>query len=145
MTLEWDHKGYRISTDPTRLDIDLIHAWISEESYWAAGRTRETTESAVAASLNFGAYAPDGTMVGGARVVGDGVTFAWICDVFVVDDHRDLGIGKALMNAVVAHPAVADVKRVALATGDAHSLYTRYGFEVLDNPERWMIRHGPIV
>jgi GNAT superfamily N-acetyltransferase len=84
-------------------------------------------------------------MVGGARVVGDGVTFAWICDVFVVDDHRGLGLGKALMNAVVDHPAVAEVKRVTLATGDAHDLYTRYGFKALDNPERWMMRSGPII
>ena len=145
MIVERHHDGYLISTDPTRLDIDTIHSWISERSYWAKGRTRATTESAIATSLNFGVYTADGIMVGAARVVGDGVTFAWICDVFVLDAHRGSGIGKALMETVVAHPAVVDVKRVALATGDAHGLYSRYGFEVLDTPERWMIRRGSIL
>lgn len=145
MTFERHHDGYVISADPARLDIEVIHRWISKHSYWAKGRTRATTESAIASSLNFGAYTADGSMVAAARVVGDGVTFAWICDVFVLEAHRGYGIGRALMEAVVAHPAVANVKRAALATGDAHGLYARYGFEILDRPERWMIRRGPTI
>jgi GNAT superfamily N-acetyltransferase len=143
VTIERSHGEYLISTDPTLLDLDLMRRWLAEESYWAKGRTLDTVELAVAHSLNFGAYAPSGEMVGGARVVTDFATFAWLCDVFVVESHRGTGLGKALVATAVEHPRLKDIKRFALATADAQGLYRQYGFEDLDHPERWMVRRGP--
>lgn len=142
MTFEDRHRDYLISTDPARLDLDVIHRWLADESYWAQGRTRETVETSVANSLNFGAYNAAGVMVGGARVVTDYATFAWLCDVFVVAAHRGQGLGKALVAAVCHHPGLRQIKRFALATADAHDLYRQYGFEILDKPERWMVKRG---
>jgi len=140
---EQRHGVYVISDDPALLDLEVIYRYLSEESYWAAGRTRQTVEESVAASLNFGAYTSDGTMVGAARIVGDGSTFAWLCDVFVVDAHRGQGLGETLVETAITHPSVADVKRVILATGDAHKLYARYGFESMaPEADKWMIRMG---
>ena len=138
------HDGYAISADPDRLDLDVIHRWISEESYWARGRSQETVAASVLASLNFGAYAGTGEMVGAARVVTDYATFGWLCDVFVLDAHRGRGLGKALVAAVVEHPKLADLQRIILATADAHELYTPYGFDLTVNPERWMERRHPV-
>lgn len=143
MILERRHGDYLISDDPGRLDLEVIHAWLREHSYWAKGRTRETVERSIAHSIVFGAYDPTGGMVGSARVVTDRATFGWLCDVFVVDAHRGRGIGKALVAAAVDHPDLTALKRFALATADAHDLYRQYGFEVLSAPERWMIREGP--
>jgi GNAT superfamily N-acetyltransferase len=135
---------YTISSDAARLDLEVIYEYLSNQSYWAAGRTMETVERSVAASLNFGAYAPDGSMVGAARVVTDGVTFGWLCDVFVLDEHRGRGLGVALVRAAVEHPSLRRLKRMILATGDAHRLYERFGFEPLgDESDRWMVRRGP--
>jgi GNAT superfamily N-acetyltransferase len=141
---EHRHNGYLISTDPDLLDLDVIHSWISEESYWAPGRSRQTVAASVQASLNFGVYADDGEMVGAARVVTDFATFGWLCDVFVIDEHRGRGLGKALMAAVADHPELAGLQRIILATADAHQLYARYGFELMANPERWMERTRPV-
>ena len=138
------HGDYEISTDPDRLDLDVIHRYLRDESYWAAGRTRQTVESSVPASLNFGAYDAAGTMVGAARVVTDRITFAWLCDLFVLGPHRGKGLGSALVRAVVDHPDLRDVKRMVLATGDAHGLYERFGFAQMADPERWMIRPGNV-
>lgn len=128
-----------ISTDPARLDVDLIHRFLSEESYWARGRPRDVTERAIAGSLCFGAYDAQG-QVGFARVVGDGATFGFLADVFVVPRARGTAVGKALLAAVLAHPEVRDLRRLTLATNDAHELYARYGFIPLDDAERWMVR-----
>ena len=141
---EHRQNGYLISTDPDLLDLDVIHRWISEESYWAPGRSRQTVAASVQASLNFGVYADDGEMVGAARVVTDFATFGWLCDVFVIDEHRGRGLGKALMAAVADHPELAGLQRIILATSDAHQLYTRYGFELMANPERWVERTRPV-
>ncbi len=141
---ERPHRQYLISTDPDRLDLDIIHRWISEESYWARGRSRKTVVAAVQASLNFGVYTEAGEMVGAARVVTDSATFAWLCDVFVLDEHRGHGLGKALVAAAVEHPQLADLQRIILATSDAHKLYAPYGFELMAHPERWMERNRPV-
>jgi GNAT superfamily N-acetyltransferase len=119
--------GYEISTDRARLDIDLIHRFLSEESYWAKGRDRAIVERSIANSMPFGLYL-DGRQVGFARVVTDTVTFAWLADVFVLPEHRGRGLGKQLVETVLAHPELAHLKRWMLATGDAHELYRRYGF-----------------
>ncbi len=141
---ERHHDGYLISTDPDRLDRDLIHRWISEESYWARGRSRETVMAPLQASLNFGAYVETGEMVGAARVVTDCTTFGWLCDIFVIEDHRGRGLGKALVAAIVEDPQLADLQRIILATADAHDLYGAYGSKPMGNPAHWMERCRPV-
>jgi GNAT superfamily N-acetyltransferase len=137
------HHGYLISTDPALVDVDLFHRWIAEESYWAAGRSRAVVESSLQGSMVFGAYTTEGDLVGAARVVTDRATFAWLCDVFVLEPHRGAGLGKALVAAVVDHPDLRDLQRIVLATADAHALYTQFGFEPLPAPERFMVRSRP--
>lgn len=129
--------GYEISTDPARLDVDLIHSFLSEESYWARGRAREQVERSLEHSLNFGAYA-GGEQVGFARVVTDRTTFAWLCDVFVVAAHRGRGLGKRLVEATLEHPELRDVYRWVLATADAHELYRRFGYDTVERPDRFL-------
>ena len=132
-----------ISSDPDRLDRALVHSWLSEHSYWAKGRSRATQEAAIDASLNFGAYDRDGAQLAYARVVTDGVTFAWLCDVIVDPARRGDGVGIALMQGIVAALDRLHLKRVLLITGDAHGLYERFGFAAVDRPEDWMARVGP--
>lgn len=132
-----------ISTDPNRLDVDLIHRWLSEESYWAGGVSREIVARAIDNSLCFGVYL-EGQQVGLARVVTDRATFAWLADVFILDSYRGRGYGKALIAAVVAHPELRGLRRLLLATRDAHGLYAQYGFTPVA-PERFMERRGPAV
>ena len=129
-----------ISTDRDRIDRPLVHAFLSEHSYWARWRTREQNDRIIDASLCFGAYDEDGRQVGHARVIGDGVAFGYLGDVFVVPEARGRGVGKALMEAVLAHPDVRDLKRFTLVTDDAHGLYERYGFVLLEDVRKWMQR-----
>lgn len=135
----------RISDDPAELDHDRIHRWILEESYWAKGRSVENQETAIANSWNFGAYDEEtGEQLGYTRVVTDRATFAWLCDVFVDDSARGRGVGKALVAAVVDALEPLGLRRAALATADAHGLYAQYGFEPLEQPDRWMVRLGSV-
>ena len=129
--------AYLISTDPGRLDLDAIFAYLSGESYWAKGRPRDQIVRGIENSLSFGVYLDD-SQVGFARIVTDYATFAWLADVYVLEAHRGHGLGKALVEAVVEHPAVAPLPRVVLATLDAHGLYEQYGFEHLHGDERFM-------
>ncbi|MET9397031.1 GNAT family N-acetyltransferase [Kitasatospora sp. NPDC002965] len=131
--------SYEISTDPGRLDGALIHRWLSEDSYWARGRPREKQDSAVAGSLNFGVYdRAAGTQLGYARVVTDLATFAWLCDVYIAPAARGKGLGTALATAVRDHLAPYGLRRVLLATADAHEVYAKVGFTPLETPEKWM-------
>lgn len=127
-----------ISTDPARLDVGLVHRFLSEEAYWARGRPRALTERAIAHSLCFGAYADDGAQVGFARLVTDRALFAYLADVFVVPEVRGQGIGKQLIGAIMAHEDVRALRRVLLATDDAHGLYAQFGFTPLVDAESWM-------
>jgi ribosomal protein S18 acetylase RimI-like enzyme len=120
--------AYDISSDPARLDLDAIHAYLSR-SYWSPGIPRELVERGVRNSLCFGAYQRTGGQVGFARVVTDHATFAYLCDVYVLEEHRGRGLAKALMRAIVGHPAFSGARRVMLATRDAHGLYRRFGFD----------------
>ncbi|HEY3312727.1 MAG TPA: GNAT family N-acetyltransferase [Anaerolineales bacterium] len=121
-----------ISTDPARLDLDAIQDMLSR-AYWAKGRTREVIARYVEHSLVFGLY--DGArQVGLARVVSDYTTFAWLCDVFIHEDYRGKGLGKWLMDAILAHPELQGLRRFLLMTRDAHGLYAQYGFKPLANP-----------
>ena len=135
--------GIDISTDPARLDLETLHAFLSQ-SYWSPGIPREVLQRALANSLCFGAY-QGARQVAFARVVTDRATFAWVCDVFVVESHRHRGIADALMAAVMAHPQLQQLRRWSLATRDAHALYRRHGFLPLTDSTRAMeIRHPDI-
>jgi GNAT superfamily N-acetyltransferase len=129
---------YEISTDSQRLSIDVIHNFIST-SYWGAGRTRDITERSVRNSLCFGLYT-GGQQVGFARVVTDRTVIGYLCDVFVVPEHRGKGLSKALMKSVMDHPDLKDLPVFLLNTRDAHGLYQRFGFRSLVNPENLMKR-----
>ena len=130
-----------ISTDAARLDVDLIHRFLSEDAYWARGRTREAVERSIEHSLCFGAYL-DGAQVGFARAVTDRATFAWLADVFVLPEHRGAGIGKRLVEAGLGHPELEPVYRWFLGTADAHELYRRFGFAELRDSGRFMARES---
>jgi len=120
--------GYEISTDPARLDIAAMHAYLTR-SYWSPGIPRDVVERAARNSLCFGLYEKStGRQVGLTRVVTDHATFAYLCDVYVLEEHQGRGLGKLMMRAVMAHPALAGARRAMLGTRDAHGLYARYGF-----------------
>jgi len=132
---------FTISTDKSRLDLELIHGFLTT-SYWATGRSIETIRRSIENSLSFGVYKGD-QQVGFARVITDYATFAWIADVFILDSVRGQGIGKWLMEVILEHPELQGFRRWVLATKDAHELYRRFGFTELTRPERWMERHDP--
>ena len=143
MTSEWTRGEYTISCDPARLDLDVIYNFLSESSYWARGRGRERVERSVENSLAFGIY-KDGAQVGFARVVTDYATFAWLADVFVLDSERGRGLGVWLVECVMAHPELREVRRWLLATRDAQELYRRFGFTDLSGSSLgWMERLDP--
>lgn len=132
-----------LSTDAARLDRERVHRWLAEESYWAMGRSRAANDAAIAASRNYGIYdRASGEQLAYARVITDGVTFAWLCDVFVAAEARGRGLGVALIDGVIASLAPFGLRRIALTTGDAHGLYEKFGFRPLDRPEQWMARAG---
>ncbi|WP_327664232.1 MULTISPECIES: GNAT family N-acetyltransferase [unclassified Streptomyces] len=131
--------GYAISTDPARIDTDRVHAWLSEDAYWALGRPRAQQDKALAGSLNFGVYdAASGEQVAYARVVTDEATFAWLCDVYVDRSVRGKGIGKAMVTTIRDHLEPLGIRRVLLATQDAHGVYEEVGFKPLEHPDQWM-------
>lgn len=131
-----------ISTDKSLLDIDAIHRFLAEDSYWARERTLEQTKTAIENSICFGLYS-DGRLIGFARVVTDRATFAYIGDVFVIDEFRGRGLSKWLMEVIISHPELQGLRRWVLATRDAHSLYEKFGFHELVHPDRWMERPAP--
>jgi GNAT superfamily N-acetyltransferase len=140
-TFEARRDGLLVSTDPARLDFEAVHAWIAH-SYWAAGIPRETMQRALAGSLCFGLY-EDGRQLGLARVITDGATFAYVCDVYVDDARQRGGLGTWLMECVHQHPSLQGLRRWALITRDAHNLYQRVGYAPIARPESWMERHRP--
>ena len=139
--------GYRVS-DLRAQDRDAVFRFLSEEAYWSLGLPRDIFDRAIDESINFAAYSGDAAsdrqeVVGFARVVTDRATFAWLCDVFVLPEHRGNGVSKLLMDAVMAHPELQRVRNFMLATRDAHGLYARYGFAPLAEPQRWMAIRKP--
>jgi N-acetylglutamate synthase-like GNAT family acetyltransferase len=139
------HGRWTLSDDQARFDIGRAHRWIAEQSYWAEGIPLAVFEKAVRNSLTVGAYTPSGEMVAMARVVTDRATFAWICDVFVDTATRGGGLGKALMAYLMAHPDLQGLRRMHLATRDAHGLYAPFGFGPLTGADRWMEVRDPDV
>lgn len=134
--IEVQRDSFTISTDPARLDIDVIANMLTR-AYWAQGRTREVIVRYIQHSLTFGMYDGD-RQIGLARVVTDYTTFAWLCDVFIHEDYRGHGLGKWLMETIHAHPDLQGLRRWILATRDAHGLYKEFGWTPLATPERWM-------
>ena len=124
--------GFTISTERGRLDLDAIHRYLSEESYWAAGIARDVFERSVAGALPFGLYEPGGAQIGFARVVSDLARFAWLSDVYVLEAYRGNGLGRFLIGGVMAHPRLQGLRRWMLSTRDAHRIYAEYGFGAVD-------------
>lgn len=136
-----DHLGlqrgaYTITTEPARQDVDAIHAYLTR-SYWAAGISREVVARSLRGSLCFGLF-HGATQVGLARVITDRATFAYLCDVYVLEDHRGRGLGKWLIEAVMNHPDLLGLRRFMLATRDAHGLYAQHGFTPVARPQIFM-------
>jgi len=131
-----------VSTDKSLLDLEMIHKFLSEESYWAQRRTKDQTQTAIENSICFGLYNGE-RQIGFARVISDRATYAYLGDVFVLSEFRGRGYSKMLMEAVVSHPDLQGLRRWTLATKDAHGLYKQFGFAPLRLPERWMERTAP--
>ncbi len=134
--IEVQREQFTISTDPARLDLDAILDFFTR-AYWTQGRPPERTKRAIENSLVFGVY--EGTkQIGIARVVSDFSIFAYLCDVFIHEDYRAHGLGKWMLETVMAHPDLQGIRRWTLVTRDAHGLYKQYGFDALTNPDGWM-------
>ena len=129
---------FYISTDKNQLDIGLVHDFLSNQSYWAKGRSRETIETSIANSLCFGVYNSTHQQVGFARVVSDFSVFAWLLDVFIAGSYRGNGLGKLLIKEIMAHHSLQSLKRWGLGTQDAHGLYKQFGFKLLTTPQNMM-------
>lgn len=142
MTDAWHNGEFLISTDRKRLDREMIHDFLSRRSYWAKGRELDVINRGIDNSLSFGIYRGE-QQVGFARVVTDYATFAWLADVFVLEEYRGRGLGKWLIEVILAHPQLQGFRRWALSTKDAHELYRGFGFNELTRPERWMERPDP--
>jgi GNAT superfamily N-acetyltransferase len=131
--------GYTISTNKTILQTEVIHQYLSTESYWAANIPISIVEKSIEGSLCFGIYhTATKQQVGFARVVTDNATFAYLADVFVLATHRKKGLSKWLMDTIMQHPNLKTIRRFMLATKDAHELYKKFGFNSIEKPERLM-------
>ena len=133
-----------VSNDKTLLDIEMVYAFLSQETAWARGMPRDTFERAVAGSLCFGGYI-DGKQIAFARLITDEATFAYLCDVFVLPAYRGKGHASTLMKQIVASPSLTGLRRIVLVTTDAHHVYEPHGFTQVANPERYMELHNPDV
>lgn len=140
--MEWQNGEFTISTERTRLQIDAIHKFLSEQSYWARERTKEQTITAIKNSLPFGVYKGE-NQIGFARVVTDYATFAYLGDVYIIEEFRGRGLSLWLMEVIVNHPDLQGLRRWILATKDAHLLYEKFEFTALKFPERWMEKSAP--
>ena len=144
--MEWKNDaGYRVTDDPSAIDLDVVHRWLSEDAYWALGRSRAVVERSVSESLVLGLFDATDTLAGFCRMVTDRATFAWLCDVYVDPAHRGSGAGSFMVGCAVQHPDVANVKRQVLATADAHGLYEKFDFRPFSDADRgrWMMRERP--
>ncbi|UUI61753.1 GNAT family N-acetyltransferase [Aeromonas salmonicida] len=137
-----NHSQLEISDDKGRLDVPLIHRFLSEEAYWCLGIPQATVQRAISHSLCFGGYVA-GQQVAFARVITDRATFGYLADVFVLPAHRGRGHSKALVAAILAHPQLQGLRRLSLATSDAHGLYAGFGFEPPRKPASLMEKYDP--
>lgn len=135
--MEISENGFIFSDQKERLDLGAIHQYLSVESYWAKGIPIATVKRSIENSLFFGIY-KDHVQVGFARWVTDKATFAWLCDVYINEHYRGLGLSKKMMSFMIFHPDLQGLRRYQLATLDAHGLYEQFGFSAIQNPERQM-------
>ena len=142
-TYECRRGEFVISTDQARLDLDVIHGFLSQ-SYWSPGIPRNIVERSIQKSLCFGVFKDSG-QIGFARVITDRTTFAYVADVFILEAYRGIGLSKFLMDCIIKHPDLQTLRRWMLATRDAHGLYVQFGFQPLKEAERFMERHDPDV
>lgn len=140
--LEWENDGYLLSTDKSKIELEIVHSYLSNESYWAEGIPIETVKRSIDHSLCFGIYFDNG-QVGFARIISDFTTFAYLADVFVLPGHRGKGLSKWLMKIIMEYPDLQGLRRFLLTTMDAHELYRKYGFTEYPQPERMMSRNVP--
>lgn len=136
MFVEERQDAFVISTDPARLDVQAIHAYLTR-SYWAAGIPLATVERCIKGAICFGVY-DDGRQIGFARAITDRATFAYLADVYILESHQGRGLGKWLLRVIMAHPDLQGLRRFSLATRDAHGLYAQFGFTPLQAPDRHM-------
>jgi GNAT superfamily N-acetyltransferase len=140
--IESQRDGYAISTNKARLDVSAIHAYLAR-SYWSPGIPKAVVERAIAGALCFGLFDGSEQQVGFARAITDGATFAYLADVYVLEEHRGKGLGKWMVETILAHPSLQGLRRILLATRDAHELYAPFGFKPLATPESFMSIHQP--
>jgi len=133
---QYEQLGYRITTDIDGMDVDAVHAFLSR-SYWAPGVPREVVERSLRGALCFGLF-KDGAQVGLARVITDRATFAYLSDVYVLEEHRGQGLAQWLVRVILAHPDLQGLRRFMLATKDAHGLYEKLGFAPMAHPEMFL-------
>lgn len=139
--ISWEKDQYLISTDKSLLQIDRIHKFLSTEAYWCLDIPKKIVEASISSSLCFGLYDTKASIqeqIGYARIISDGATFAWLCDVYVENNYRGNGLSKWLMECVFSHPDLQNLRRICLATKDAHELYKKFGFKVTETPQNWM-------
>jgi len=130
-------KEFRISTDIREMDVDLVHDYLSKQSYWAKGRGKEEVIKSMENSICFAVF--DGNaQIGFARLVTDYVVFAWLMDVFVINEYKNKGVGRFLMDYIMNLPEIKEVNGFGLRTKDAHGFYMKYGFHQISEPETWM-------
>ncbi len=140
--MEYWRGDFLISTSRERLDLDVVHGFLTN-CYWAKGIPREVVARSIEHALCFGIYDGEGAQIGFARVISDFSTIAYVGDVFVLETHRGRGLGKWLMQCIIEHPALQNLRRWILTTRDAHGLYSQFGFTPVKAPERFMERHQP--
>lgn len=134
------NQTFQISTDKSRLDIPMIHQFLSQEAYWCKGIPLETLQRSIENAMCFGVFCGE-HQVGFARVISDFATIAYLGDVFILPEYRGQGLSKMLMTEVMNHPDLQGLRRWILLTGDAHGLYRQFGWTDLAKPDRWMERH----
>ncbi len=134
------NEKYFISSDKSKLDIEIVYGYLTQESYWAKGIPKNVFLRSIEHSLCFGVYSEDG-QVGFARIISDFATFAYLADVFILEKYRGIGLSKMLMEFIINHKDLQGLRRMLLATADAHGLYLHFGFTPMAKPERWMEKH----
>jgi len=141
--MDFTKDRFNISTEKEKMDVNLIHSFLTR-SYWAEGISKEIIRRSIEGALCFGVFEND-KQVGFARMITDKATFAYLADVFIIDEYRGLGLSKWLMEVIMSYPDLQGLRRMMLATRDAHELYKKFGFTQLNNVDRWMHIHYPDV
>ena len=139
--MDFTKDRFYISTEKEKMDIDLIHSFLTR-SYWAEGISKEIIRRSIEGALCFGVFEND-KQVGFARMITDRATFAYLADVFIIEEYRGFGLSKWLMEVILSHHDLQGLRRIMLATRDAHELYKKFGFTSLNNVDRWMHIHHP--